>query len=237
MRRKTIHPTRFIPACLPAVCTAVLLTMSSPVAWGQSIFADLPYSEQTLRAKIAQYSVSVNSHTHPGDIPAHVFYRLAFLDVMSDPALLADFPSADIEIILALPAHEDERFVHKDLDALTEVCQALDTQSGQVGEIAQAFDQSRQSREQRLDAHYERVLARLSAPTRQVIQTYRDSAHWQVSYGAYLMEALALDAPDIAEAILVSGCDVLREVEPQASLQTIALASQRAGQPMSVLTN
>jgi len=208
---------------------ALPLTMSLSVSTlAQGIFDGLPYNERAIRDTLARHTLQLSSIDHSVSIPKHIFYQQVFFDFLSDAAVMAQLPAADAAVIRALPAHQDATFVEKDQRELAAVCEVVDATGEQNSLLgaAQAFDQSRQRREHDLDIHYETVMTQLGASTQQLVLHEMAEVHSQrhITYAVFSLGALAAEAPDLAGAIVRSGCESFADTAFE--LQSITLLDQ-----------
>lgn len=197
-------------------------TFLSPLGFSQGIFAHLDFEETYIRAKLEQYAISVDSITSAPAMPENIYYRLVFREILADPTLYSELPPEDLTIVERLPAHEDRQFVIKDQEELAAMCLALtdDGSAMSVVSAANAFDASRIRREQDLDTHYAGVVNALSVAGKDlVLKLFLEfSQSKNITYNTFSMSGLAADEPDLAHAILLSGCDnfiVQAETPPQ----------------------
>lgn len=220
------------------VAAATFSSLILSDASAQGIFEGLPYSESEIRSKISQHTISYHSTDGKDEIPSNVYYRHIFISMLSDDGLLKSLPSSDLQLIEALPAHDDEVFVTKDQLELGAICKAPNLQdtSASVQEMATAFDESRIRRESDLDNHYANVLAQLTPTTRQYVMGRLESGYFNVTYSAFNIGSLAGDSPDIAKVILLNGCDNFFEQQDVFALKKVLLKDQLLGQPITAIT-
>src|SRR5688572_27547178 len=91
-------------------CLINLLAAGFPVslqAESEKIFGDLPYDENFVQEKIAQFTVTADSSDAVLKAPAYLSYKFAFRRILADENLQARIAASDLALIKNLPAPSD----------------------------------------------------------------------------------------------------------------------------------
>jgi hypothetical protein len=128
------------------------------------------------------------------------------------PLLAAGFPEQDLELIRALPTHNDLRFVQVVQDAMSDVCRAIqrsnDRSAAAINLAASRFSQARKKVERELDRHYRTAVNGLTDTGRALVESEyarlveQDSlVHTELD-----LEMLGFTQPDFVLAFIKDSC-------------------------------
>lgn len=158
--------------------------------------------------------VKINSKKNPELIPASVYYRKIFKDLLNNPTSLAGLPDADVATIQNLPSHRDRRFDAKNFDQIMGVCRGvnainrLNDFSSQIVSLAMKFEESRQSGERDLAEHYNEKLRNFSTDTRNFVEAKKEElfATADINYAYLDIVTLAKTFPEQALKAFEAKC-------------------------------
>ena len=190
----------------------VVGSFSLPVhAQNQSIFSGLPYEENFIRAKMAEFTVTADTPVGAVAIPTHLSYQLALRKILADENLQAHIDANDLQQIKNLPAPWDHSFLARDQKEITAICVQTNSiqTAADIQDLATRYDNSRKRKEHDLDVFYDNALAGLAAETRELIEdvVLNSSASQKIAYTTFDMTKFALVVPEAAKALLINGCD------------------------------
>jgi hypothetical protein len=199
-------------------CLANVLAVSFPLslqAESENIFGDLPYDENFVQDKIAQFTVTADSPDASVKAPAYLSYKLAFRKILADKNLQAQITAKDLELIKNLPAPSDSSFLAKDRKEISAICietNHIETPD-EIVDVAARYDESRRRKERDLDDFYNGSLTNLTAGARVLVQDLLEdiSARKQIAYAMFDMAGFAQEVPDAAKALLIMGCESFSE--------------------------
>jgi len=204
------------------------MSLCSPVtAQSRGIFSGLPYDENSIRAKIVEYTVTADSINAALEIPVNLFYQLLFRQILADKNLQARINPNDIATIRNLPAPWDYTFLRQDQEELGAICAEADAavDALEIQNLASEFDDSRKRKERQLDIFYATALSELSVETRELIQNLLldFSTSKSIAYAAFDMAGFAREMPEAAKAILLNGCETFEAQITSYTPRTVTL--------------
>lgn len=170
----------------------------------------VPFSQDYVTDRFEAHTTVILSSEDINAIPLHEVYRTVLLKILGHPALLSQFPKADIEILSSLPDHTDSSFRRPLNTDLRQACLEIENKldSSHASDLVSIFLEAEQKHEQRLYDHYQSVINSLSSRGIMLIN-YRiealskgnSLAHAETDY-----VALSSELPDLMKERLISGC-------------------------------
>ena len=208
---------------------SLLLTPTVSLAQTQQASIAVPYSPQYADRMANQYVIRAGNGEGERPIPEYVYYGIIFGKLASAPDTAGQVTSSDWQLIQNLPSHSDQRFQSVNYAELDEICLGIQVNAAnltdeKIVDFAIAQDSSRKRYEATLAKHYQDVLSRLSASTRQLVESERkglvDSD--SVGHGRFDIVSYAQDYPTEALDRLLGGCEaltIMREKNPPRSIR------------------
>jgi hypothetical protein len=195
-------------------CLINLLAASFPLsaqAESTDLVKDLPYDQNFIQQKIAQFTLTTDAPDTALTPPAYLAYKLAFRKILGDKNLQTQIATHDLELIRSLPAPSDSSFLERDRKEINAICiqtNKFET-SAEIVEVANRYDDSQKRKERDLDDFYNSSLSGLTAEARVLVQNLLldISARKQITYTTFDMFGFAQEVPDAAKALLIMGCE------------------------------
>jgi hypothetical protein len=167
---------------------------------------------RALQDAIGRSVLSVSSKDNVNAIPDHQVYHGIFLDILMNPLLSAGLPAADLELIGALPSHEDRRFVSIAREAMTSACKVIEGNKtaapATVNLATKGIRQAQEKVSDQLDRHYRNAINRLTNAGQQLVASEYERLIEQDSlyYVELDLDTLGFSRPEFVFAFLQDSC-------------------------------
>jgi|GEM_PF-2742164 len=145
-------------------------------------------------------------------VPDHQIYHAVFLEILINPLLSASLPVQDLELIRALPAHSNQRFVSIAQDSMEGACRIIKrSNTASAAAVNLAANRIRQAQRQvtrELDRHYREQLIKLTDTGKALVGSEYDKLVEQdnLVYTELDLEALGFTQPEFVFAFLQDSC-------------------------------
>lgn len=164
--------------------------------------------QESIRSSIRR----ISSKDSAAAIPEYQIYHSIFLELMMKPLLAAGLPAQDLELLRALPAHNDQRFVTAAIEAMTGACRVINrshaASPAAVNLAVNGFNQARHRLESQMNRHYRSTLQRLTDTGRQLVQAEYERLVEEGSlvYAEIDLVTLGFSEPEFVLAFLQDSC-------------------------------
>lgn len=153
-------------------------------------------------------------------VPDYQLYHSVFLEILLQPLLAGSLPERDLELIRALPTHNDRQFVQVAQRAMSQVCKMIRRSNARSAAVvnlaASRFRRAQRELERKLNRHYRVAMNELSDAGRKLVEAEYNRLTEQegLVYTELDLEALGFAQPEFVFAFLQDSCANAEQVLP-----------------------
>jgi len=176
--------------------------------------------QESVRHSLNRFSSKGNKDQWAA-VPDYQIYHSVFLEILMKPLLAASLPEQDLELIRALPSHNDRQFAEAAQDAMAGVCSIVRRSNAPstatVNLAANRIRQAQSQVERELDRHYRAAVGQLTDTGKALVKSEYDRLIEQDSlvYTQLDLEMLGFTQPDFVFAFLQDSCANAERILPE----------------------